>query len=60
MPSPIATSTGFLLMADAIAAGFALAFVVVVWAMSPSIGDEKRNRKDAPLDRNGTRKGGCM
>lgn len=44
-------------MLDAIAFGIALAFVVVVWAMHPSIGDKKRDNKDAPLDRAPARKG---
>ena len=32
---------------DAFAAGIALAFVVVVWAMHPSIGGARRKGKDA-------------
>ena len=44
-------------MVDAVCAGVALAFVVVVWAMHPSIGDKTHPRKAAPLDRTPTRKG---
>lgn len=33
---------------DAFAAGIALAFVVVVWAMHPSIGARRGKGKDAP------------
>lgn len=47
-------------MLDAVAAGVALAFVVVVWAMHPSKGDASANNKHNPLDRTHTRKGGCM
>lgn len=44
-------------MLDAIAFGIAFAFVVVVWAMNPSIGDKGRNNKRAPLDHMPPRKG---
>lgn len=46
-------------MLDAIAFGIALAFVVVVWAMSPSKGDSSSKGKAAPLDRTHTRRGDC-
>lgn len=46
-------------MLDAIAAGVALAFVVVVWAMSPSKGDSGAKGKRVPLGQQGTHKGGA-
>lgn len=47
-------------MVEAVFFGIAAAVVVAVWAMHPSIGDEADKGKDAPLDQQGTHKGGCM
>lgn len=46
-------------MVDAIFGGIALALWAAVWAMSPRVGDKRRDSKVHPLGRTPARKGGA-